>query len=226
MSEISKLLSQTLEVPVENIFTIKNDSDNIYGKFLVAGKIFDYRIDDDSQAIFYSLNKLDSAYVNGYCRAIIDAIGLNYHGDAAYDYLMGARFDADKCKTGTPCGGTCLPKGHKCKLGDRVRHAMLNAREELSNSASWGSEQQSKLINQKIKQSVSSSRYGTAPTGERSVAESFSAGIMHGLAENSKRKHLQKQLEKEEGYRAKQAQKRANIQAKRQRLIEKSVPKT
>ena len=60
--------------------------------------------------------------MNDYFTGILDASGVEYHGDSAYDYWKGfvgieLKKDAGAltCKNGTPCGKRCLPKGQKCR---------------------------------------------------------------------------------------------------------------
>jgi len=99
----------------------RTESGNITGRFIgTEGKVYAYQI--DPEGIEFEESHEDSEWINDYYTAKLDAEGVDYHGDSAYEYWMGRqgvpiRRDGLQCKTGTPCGNRCIPKGHKCRVG-------------------------------------------------------------------------------------------------------------
>jgi len=99
----------------------RTESGNITGRFIgTEGKVYAYQI--DPEGIEFEESHEDSEWINDYYTAKLDAEGVEYHGDSAYEYWMGRqgvpiRRDGLQCKTGTPCGNRCIPRGHKCRVG-------------------------------------------------------------------------------------------------------------
>jgi len=99
----------------------RTESGNIRGRFIgTEGNVYSYQI--DPEGIEFEESHEDSEWVNDYFLAKLDAEGAEYHGDSAYEYWMGRqevpiRRDGLQCKTGTPCGNRCIPRGHKCRVG-------------------------------------------------------------------------------------------------------------
>lgn len=99
------------------------DNSAISGRFVgQEGDVYRYQIDQGG--IEFERSDSDTKELNEYFIGRLDALGVEYRGDSAFEYLVG-RFDAEsrldrvvKCKGGgTPCGGRCLPKGQKCRVG-------------------------------------------------------------------------------------------------------------
>lgn len=99
----------------------QTDSGNIRGRFLGnEGKVYSYQIDPNG--IEFEESHEDSEWINDYFSAQLECDGVEYHGDSAYEYWMGrngvvVRGDGLNCKTGTPCGNRCIPRGQKCRVG-------------------------------------------------------------------------------------------------------------
>lgn len=99
----------------------QTDSGNIRGRFLGnEGKAYSYQIDPNG--IEFEESHEDSEWINDYFSAQLECDGVEYHGDSAYEYWMGrngatVRGDGLNCKTGTPCGNRCIPRGQKCRVG-------------------------------------------------------------------------------------------------------------
>lgn len=122
MDYIERALNTAYSGGIESLVDAeRTESGNITGRFLgTEGKVYSYQI--DPEGIEFEESHEDSEWVNDYFLAKLDAEGVEYHGDSAYEYWAGrqgipVRKDGLNCKTGTPCGNRCIPKGHKCRVG-------------------------------------------------------------------------------------------------------------
>ena len=97
------------------------ENGNIRGRFLGGdGRVFAYQI--DPEGVEFQESHEDSEWINDYYSAKLAVEGVEYHGDSAFEYWKGrngdpVRVDGINCKSGTPCGGRCLPQGQKCRVG-------------------------------------------------------------------------------------------------------------
>lgn len=105
-------------------YDVASTGQAVTGRFVGQdGGVYHYQI--DQQGVEFERSDADSAVLNDYFKGRLASIGLVYHGDNAFDYFKG-RFDSDekadarpvRCKAGgTPCGGRCLARGQKCRVG-------------------------------------------------------------------------------------------------------------
>jgi hypothetical protein len=123
MTSIDDILSQVTSGYAETAISADIQDNKITGTFVgYDGGVFDYELTPDY--IEYGESHLDSEYVNDYFTGILDASGVEYHGDSAYDYwkgFVGVELKKDAkvvtCKKGgVPCRGRCLPQGQKCRI--------------------------------------------------------------------------------------------------------------
>ena len=107
---------------VEGYEVTHSSPDLVRGRFLgQEGIVYAFKI--DPEGVEFQESRQDTADFNDYFLAQLHSAGANYHGDSAYIYWQGfvgadVRMDrgALKCKPGnTPCGGSCLPRGSKCR---------------------------------------------------------------------------------------------------------------
>ncbi len=122
MNYIERALNTAYSGGIESLVDAeRTESGNITGRFIgTEGKVYSYQI--DPEGVEFEESHEDSEWVNDYFLAKLDAEGVEYHGDSAYEYWMGRqgvdiRRDGLQCKTGTPCGNRCIPKGRKCRVG-------------------------------------------------------------------------------------------------------------
>lgn len=226
--EIDSIISDIVGAEVENVvYFLHNKNPEIIGKFFHQGKIYDYSINNDTLSFFE--NREDSSYINGYIASsayYLSGLKLDSSNNA-YPYLvsMMERLDGDKCKTGIPCGGTCLPPGKKCRFGDRVRHRLLNVRESLSNARTFTSEQDTKMLEKNRAENWQKMRMRSATSSpldyEGGAVGAAKAGAINAIGAMANDKILEKSLAREERRRERLAQNREKLKAKRQALIDR-----
>lgn len=219
---MSQLLSHALKVEVIHI---RGDSLNseIIGQFFHKGRIYDYSIRDDNLECF--LDKKGSNYMTGYYSSLLSSLGTKFDSlDPVdyFDYLEGySRFDGDKCVEGVPCGGRCLPKGYRCRLGDRLKHRVMQLKENYLLNSEDESNAIQKHLESKRGQFGPYGKYApeSIASTRGTTASSIAAGVLNAANSYAAAKNNEVLIKREERRRERLAAKKAKLYGAREALI-------
>ncbi len=193
---IRKIISDRLKQPVLIVDSYLQGK-NIAGKFFHSGQVYDYVFKKDS--LEYSHNDADTTFVEGYCNARLQQLGLRTDSENPYEYMQGALRMDDQCKAGVACGGVCLPRNKKCTMGQQKQHAALTERHNMLSNQEKTLQQRhktlSKIVDRGVRKNIATGGLAGAAVGGlagRSVTTTTTAaeGANGNQGRNSEQRSL------------------------------------
>lgn len=214
---MSAVLSSALKAEVIHVRADANKNE-IAGQFFHKGRIYNYLIKGDS--LECSVDEERNRYMAGFYSSFANSLGAKIDSlDPVdyFDYIEGySRFDGDKCVEGVPCGGRCLPKGYRCRLGDRLKHRVMQLRENKILNAEDESNYLSKQAESKRGKFGQDPRKWVATGGETNLV---TAAALNGIKSYNEAYQNERVIRRQEKRREKLARDKERLYAEREALI-------